>query len=106
MSTPKVLFSFHAVWGAPETAPQSIIEIYYEPTRRDARMRQFLQRPRGRGALIEADGLRIAKLAGSQGHRGVAARVQPGTNAVASMICSIAQKPMACVIRCCWCLMA
>ena len=77
MSIPKVLFGFHAVGVRLKTAPQSMIEIYYEPTRRDARMRQFLQRAREAGVrLIEADGLRIAKLAGSQGHQGVAARVQ------------------------------
>ena len=77
MSSPKVLFGFHAVGVRLKTAPQSIIEIYYEPTRRDARMRQFLQRAREAGArLIEADGLRLAKLSGSHGHQGVAARVQ------------------------------
>ncbi len=77
MSSPKVLFGFHAVGVRLKTAPQSIIEIYYEPTRRDARMRQFLERAREAGArLIEADGLRLAKLAGSHGHQGVAARVQ------------------------------
>jgi 23S rRNA (guanosine2251-2'-O)-methyltransferase len=77
MSSPKVLFGFHAVGVRLKTAPQSIIEIYYEPTRRDARMRQFLDRVRESGVrMIEADGLRIAKLAGSHGHQGVAARVE------------------------------
>jgi 23S rRNA (guanosine2251-2'-O)-methyltransferase len=77
MSTPKVLFGFHAVGVRLKTAPQSIIEIYYEPTRRDARMRQFLERAREAGTrLIEADGLRLAKLAGSHGHQGLAARVE------------------------------
>ena len=65
MSSPKVLFGFHAVGVRLKTAPQSIVEIYYEATRRDARMRQFLDRAREAGArLIEADSLRIAKLAG------------------------------------------
>ena len=55
MSSPKVLFGFHAVGVRLKTAPQSIIEIYYEATRRDARMRQFLDRAREAGArLIEA----------------------------------------------------
>ena len=77
MSNPKVLFGFHAVGVRLKTAPQSIVEIYFEPTRRDARMRQFLERAREAGArLIEADGLRLAKLAGSHGHQGVAARVE------------------------------
>ena len=78
MSSPKVLFGFHAVGVRLKTAPQSIIEIYYEATRRDARMRQFLDRAKEAGArLIEADSVRIAKLAGSHGHQGVAARVEP-----------------------------
>ena len=76
MSSPKVLFGFHAVGVRLKTAPQSVIEIYYEPTRRDARMRGFLDRAREANVrLIEADGLRLAKLAGSHGHQGVAARV-------------------------------
>jgi 23S rRNA Gm-2251 2'-O-methyltransferase (EC 2.1.1.-) len=76
-SSPKVLFGFHAVGVRLKTAPQSIVEIYYEATRRDARMRQFIERAKEAGVrLIEADGLRIAKLAGSHGHQGVAARVQ------------------------------
>src|SRR3990167_1734828 len=73
MSSPKVLFGFHAVGVPLKPAPKSIIEIYYEATRRDARMRQFLDRAKEAGArLIEADSLRIAKLAGSHGHQGVA----------------------------------
>src|SRR3989442_8390350 len=77
MSAPKVLFGFHAVGVRMKTAPQSIIEVYYEATRRDARMRQFLDRAKSAGVrLIEADGERLAKLAGSHGHQGVAARVE------------------------------
>ncbi|PYE79965.1 23S rRNA Gm-2251 2'-O-methyltransferase [Xylophilus ampelinus] len=77
MSSPKVLFGFHAVGVRLKTAPASVLEIYYEPTRRDARMRQFLDRAREAGArLVEADGARLSKLAGSHGHQGVAARVE------------------------------
>ena len=78
MSSSKVLFGFHAVGVRLKTAPQSIIEVYYETTRRDARMRQFLDKAREANVrLIEADGLRLSKLAGSHGHQGVAARVDP-----------------------------
>ncbi len=77
MSSPKVLFGFHAVGVRLKTAPRSIIEIYVDPTRKDARMRQFLERAHEAGArLIDADGMRLAKLAGSHGHQGVAARVE------------------------------
>ncbi|MEO7548163.1 MAG: 23S rRNA (guanosine(2251)-2'-O)-methyltransferase RlmB [Ramlibacter sp.] len=76
MSAPKILFGFHAVGVRLKTAPQSVVEVYYEPTRRDARMRQFLDRVRDANVrLIEADGLRLARLAGSAGHQGVAAKV-------------------------------
>ncbi|NCP39398.1 MAG: 23S rRNA (guanosine(2251)-2'-O)-methyltransferase RlmB, partial [Rhodoferax sp.] len=33
MSTPKVLFGFHAVGVRLKTAPKSIVEIYADPTR-------------------------------------------------------------------------
>ncbi|WP_028605414.1 23S rRNA (guanosine(2251)-2'-O)-methyltransferase RlmB [Ottowia thiooxydans] len=76
MSTPKVLFGFHAVGVRLKTSPASVIEVYIDPTRRDARMKQFLSRAAEVGArIIEADGVRLAKLAGSHGHQGVAARV-------------------------------
>lgn len=78
MSSPKILFGFHAVGVRLKTAPASVVEIYFEPTRRDARMRHFLEKANEAGVrLIEADGLRLAKLAGSHGHQGVAARVAP-----------------------------
>jgi 23S rRNA (guanosine2251-2'-O)-methyltransferase len=77
MSTPKTLFGFHAVGVRLKTAPQSILEIFVDPSRRDARMRQFVERVQEAGVrLQEADGVRLARLCGSHGHQGVVARVQ------------------------------
>ena len=76
MSSHKVLFGFHAVGVRLKTAPKSIVEIYIDPTRRDARMRQFVDKVKEAGVrLLEAEGMRLAKLCGSHGHQGVAARV-------------------------------
>ena len=76
MSNPKVLFGFHAVGVRLKTAPKSIVEIYADPSRRDARMRGFVEKVTEAGVrLIEADGVRLARLCGSNGHQGVAARV-------------------------------
>ena len=76
MSTPKTLFGFHALGVRLKTAPESIIEIYVDPSRRDARMCQFVERVQEAGVrLLEADGVRLARLCGSHGHQGVAARV-------------------------------
>ena len=78
MSSPKVIFGFHAVGVRIKTAPESVIEVLFDASRRDARMKQFMSRAQEAGVrLIEADGLRLAKLAGSHGHQGVAARVNP-----------------------------
>ena len=77
MSSAKTLFGFHAIGVRIKTAPASILEIHIEPTRRDARMRQFVERIKEAGIrLIESDGMRLAKLCGSHGHQGVVARVQ------------------------------
>ena len=76
MSSPKVLFGFHAVGVRLKIAPQSVHEILIDATRRDARMRDFVNKSKEFGIkLIEADGLRLAKLAGNHNHQGVVARV-------------------------------
>ncbi len=101
MSSPKVLFGFHAVGVRLKTAPRSIIEIYFEPTRRDARMRQFLDKAKeAKVRLIEADGMRLAKLAGSHGHQGVAARVEPlaQQNSLDDLLDSLSEPPLLLVL--------
>ncbi len=78
MSNPRILFGFHAVTVRLKTAPKSILELHVETTRRDARMRSFIDRARDAGAkIIETDGDRLDKLAGNTRHQGVVARVEP-----------------------------
>ncbi len=73
-SAPKVLFGFHAVSVRLKTHPKSVIEVYVDPTRRDARMRQFVEKAKEAGVrIIEADGLRLTKLSSSHGHQGLVA---------------------------------
>jgi 23S rRNA (guanosine2251-2'-O)-methyltransferase len=101
MSSPKVLFGFHAVGVRLKTAPQSVIEVYVDASRKDARMRQFLERANEAGArVIEADGLRLAKLAGSHGHQGVAARVQPlpTSNSLDDLLDQLEEPPLLLVL--------
>ncbi|MBD8051012.1 23S rRNA (guanosine(2251)-2'-O)-methyltransferase RlmB [Limnohabitans radicicola] len=101
MSSPKVLFGFHAVGVRLKVAPQSIVEVYFEASRRDARMRQFIERCKEAGIrLIEADGLRLAKLAGSHGHQGVAALVQhmEQAHSLDDLLDSIAEPPLLLVL--------
>ena len=77
MSRPHVLFGFHAITVRMKTAPQSILELHVESARRDARMRAFAERARDAGIkIVESDGERLDKLAGSSRHQGVVARVE------------------------------
>jgi 23S rRNA (guanosine2251-2'-O)-methyltransferase len=101
MSSPKVLFGFHAVGVRLRTAPKSILEIYVDTSRRDARMRQFLQKVDEAGVRpIEADGLRLSRLAGSAGHQGVVARVEalPVTSSLDDLLDGLQGPPLLLVL--------
>jgi 23S rRNA (guanosine2251-2'-O)-methyltransferase len=78
MTQKKVLFGFHAVGVRLKVAPESVVEVFFDASRRDARMRHFLERAREAGVrLTESDGLRLSKLSGGHGHQGIVAHVQP-----------------------------
>lgn len=73
----QILFGFHAVTVRLKSAPTSVIEIHVDVSRRDQRMRQFVERAQGAGAkLIDSDDERLAKLCGTHRHQGVVARVE------------------------------
>nr|WP_316639521.1 23S rRNA (guanosine(2251)-2'-O)-methyltransferase RlmB [uncultured Roseateles sp.] len=77
MSAQKILFGFHAVTVRLKTAPQSIVEVHVDATRRDQRMRQFVERVKESGVkLFDSDDERLNKICGSSRHQGVVARVQ------------------------------
>jgi 23S rRNA (guanosine2251-2'-O)-methyltransferase len=73
----QVLFGFHAVTVRLKSAPRSVIEVHVDATRRDQRMRQFVERARDAGVkLVDSDDERLHRLSGSHRHQGVAARVE------------------------------
>jgi len=75
MAAIKVLFGFHAVSVRIKTDAASVVEVYFDASRRDMRMRQFVARAKEANVrLIEADGARLSKMCGSGGHQGVVAR--------------------------------
>ncbi len=77
MSSARILFGFHAITVRMKTAPKSVIELHVEANRRDARMRSFVDRARESGIkIVETDGERLDKMAGSSRHQGVVARVE------------------------------
>ena len=74
----KILFGFHAVTVRLKTAPQSVLEVHVDSTRRDARMRGFVERAKEAGArILDSEDTRLTQLAGTPRHQGVLARVEP-----------------------------
>jgi 23S rRNA (guanosine2251-2'-O)-methyltransferase len=77
MSSARILFGFHAITVRMKTAPKSVLELHVEANRRDARMRSFVDRARESGIkIVETDGERLDKMAGTSRHQGVVARVE------------------------------
>ncbi|MEY8878840.1 MAG: 23S rRNA (guanosine(2251)-2'-O)-methyltransferase RlmB, partial [Leptothrix sp. (in: b-proteobacteria)] len=66
----------HAVTVRLKTAPASVLELHIDASRRDVRMRQFIERAEAAGAkLVPSDDARLTQLAGTTRHQGVVARV-------------------------------
>jgi 23S rRNA (guanosine2251-2'-O)-methyltransferase len=73
-----LLFGFHAVTVRLKTAPETVRELHIDTARRDARMRQFIERAQASGVrMVDSDDARLNQLAGSPRHQGVVARVNP-----------------------------
>jgi 23S rRNA (guanosine2251-2'-O)-methyltransferase len=74
----RLLFGFHAVTVRLKTAPESVVEVHVDSSRRDARMRQFAERCRESGVrIVDSDDARLGQLCGTSRHQGVVARVAP-----------------------------
>ncbi|MFN0183554.1 MAG: 23S rRNA (guanosine(2251)-2'-O)-methyltransferase RlmB [Aquabacterium sp.] len=98
MSTNRqVLFGFHAIGARLKVAPASILELHVDPQRRDARMRQFVERAREAGVrIIDSDDERLSGMAGTPRHQGLAARVeaQPKLLTVAEVLDVAGENPL------------
>ena len=74
----QILFGFHAATIRLKTVPRSVLEVHVDPSRRDHRMRQFVERATAAGArIVESDDARLQKMSGTTRHQGVVARVEP-----------------------------
>jgi 23S rRNA (guanosine2251-2'-O)-methyltransferase len=97
----KVLFGFHAVTVRLKTQPQSVLEVYVDAARRDARMRQFVLRSQAAGVkLVDSDDTRLQRLAGTHRHQGVVARVEPlpAQHSIDDLLDSLAAAPLLLVL--------
>lgn len=74
----QTLFGFHAVRVRCKTAPETVLDVYFDSSRRDQRMRDCLQKlERASLRLIPTDDETLRKMCGTSSHQGVVARVKP-----------------------------
>lgn len=77
----QLLVGFHAVIARIRQAPDSLKTIYYDVSRRDRRMKEFIevaQETLGR-KIHQADSQRLRQLAGHDRHQGVVAFAEPAS---------------------------
>src|ERR1700752_1169087 len=75
MSRLKVLYGFHAVTARMRHDASTVEDVYYDATRKDRRMTEFLHAAKEAGVrLIAADETRLWGLAHTERHQGVVAR--------------------------------
>jgi 23S rRNA (guanosine2251-2'-O)-methyltransferase len=80
VSQERVIFGFHAVIARLRADPKSVLEVFLDETRKDARARDFAAQVDRAGArLMRVPGARLDGMAGGARHQGVAARVAAGT---------------------------
>ncbi|WP_374318460.1 23S rRNA (guanosine(2251)-2'-O)-methyltransferase RlmB [Aquabacterium sp.] len=97
----KPLFGFHAVSVRMKVAPQTIREVHVDASRRDQRMRQFVERATEAGLrLIESDDDALQKLCGNHRHQGVVAKVEslPQVKSLDDLLDSLEEPPLLLVL--------
>ena len=72
------IYGFHAIRARLRAAPGSILELWMDAGRRDARARDLLVIAESRGVVVRmAEGDRLDKMVGGARHQGVVAKVEP-----------------------------
>jgi len=92
----QILVGFHAVIARIRQAPDSLKTVYYDVSRRDRRMKEFIeitQQTIGR-KVHQADSERLRQLAGHDRHQGVVAFAEPASLArnIAELLDSLGDK--------------
>lgn len=98
---PRWMYGFHAVKARLRAAPQTVMEIWVDESRQDARMRDFLSMAAVAGLTVRTtDGGRLDRMVGGARHQGVVAKVEPVVMArtLAEVIESIEGAPLIIVL--------
>jgi 23S rRNA (guanosine2251-2'-O)-methyltransferase len=73
----RIVFGFHAVLARLRAEPKSVLEVFLDEARKDARAREFAAQVERAGArLMRVPAVRLDGMAGGGRHQGVVARVE------------------------------
>jgi 23S rRNA (guanosine2251-2'-O)-methyltransferase len=73
----RIVFGFHAVLARLRAEPRSVLEVFLDESRRDARARDFAAAVESAGArLMRVPSSRLDGMAGGGRHQGVVARIE------------------------------
>ena len=76
----RVIFGFHTVLARLRADPKSVLEVFLDDSRKDARAKDFAAAVERAGArLMRVSASRLDGMAGGGRHQGVAARVEVNT---------------------------
>ena len=102
MSGPeRVIFGFHTVLARLRADPKSVLEVYLDETRKDARARDFAAAVASAGArLMRVSSSRLDGMAGGGRHQGVVARVSAAarTQTLEELLESLQEPPLLLVL--------
>jgi 23S rRNA (guanosine2251-2'-O)-methyltransferase len=76
----RIIFGFHTVLARLRAEPKSVLEVFLDESRKDARAKDFAAQVERAGArLMRVSSTRLEGMAGGGRHQGVVARVQANT---------------------------
>jgi 23S rRNA (guanosine2251-2'-O)-methyltransferase len=97
----RVIFGFHTVLARLRADPKSVLEVFLDEARKDARARDFAATVHSSGArLMRVSASRLDGMAGGGRHQGVVARVEANTQkqTLEELLESLATPPLLLVL--------
>ena len=97
----RVIFGFHTVLARLRADPQSVLEVFLDESRKDARAKDFAAQVERSGArLMRVSSSRLEGLAGEGRHQGVVARVEvnPSKQTLEELLESLQVPPLLLVL--------
>ena len=101
MADARIIHGFHAVRGRLRQDPAAVVEIYVDAARADPRMGELLAQAKARSVrVLQVDGARLAGIAGSARHQGVAAKVEvrAAQHSIDDILDALAEPPLLLVL--------